>query len=316
MSRRAAVPRAAAAVLLAPALAAGMAAAVTTAARPLAAQPPRAATPPQGARLVLPPEVVADEPVTASAVTLDGRPLSGVAVSVSGEEYVTDGDGRVTFVPPPGLFRLTVTLPDAAGEPPRAQAPVIRRPADLPRGAPPALESSPPYAVPGAELLLEGGPFDGVPGGGPDDGSEALRVTLDGTPLPILAASPTGLVAATDYSSALGEHELVVETDGGSTEPAALTFVRLLLQASAESLEPGQKDVAILTVEGTRERVCLRITNLAKEVAALKDGDTFFAQSSGGKKNTAEIKYTSVRPGHFALGTEVVGEGGKECRNR
>lgn len=263
-----------------------------------------ARTVPGGSRVVLTGTVVAGEPASGTAVTPDGVRLTGVVVDVGGEEHTTDDEGRVTFTPPSDADTVVARFPDAEGtEPTRTQ--VVPRPEDLDPSAPPDVAESPRYVVPGDRVVLTGGPFDGEAGG--------TTVTAGEDELPVLASSPTEVVTGTDPSSSLGETEVVVRTETGDSAPVTITFLRLGLEASSRHLIRGQKATARLWVEGTKDELCIRVTNETPEIISFKQGQELWVETRGGNDNSVKLRFTGVSPGDFALGAEVVGEAGEGC---
>lgn len=261
-------------------------------------------TVPEGSRVVLTGTVIAGEPASGTAVTPDGVRLTGVVVDVGGEEHVTDDRGRVTFTPPSDVETITAGFPEGEGtEPSRTE--VAPRPTDLDPSAPPEVTESPRYILPGDRVVLTGGPFDGEAGG--------TTVTAGEDELPVLAASPTEVVTESDPSSSLGETDMVVHTEAGDSPPVTITFIRLRLEASARNLVRGQKATARLVVEGTEDRLCIRVTNETPQIISIRGGETVWKETRGGSDNSAKLRFTGVSPGDFALGAEVVGEAGEGC---
>ncbi|HEY7216227.1 MAG TPA: hypothetical protein VIC28_16515 [Thermoanaerobaculia bacterium] len=252
---------------------------------------------PAGSRIILAGSVVAEEEATLTVVGPQGQRLSGVVVDLNGEPETTGGDGRVIFAVGSTLGLLRASLPSIPDHP-GVEVPVVSAPPATLDSGPPAIEHVSRFPAAGSELPIAGQGFAGDAAGN--------TVTAGRRDLPVLAASPTGLVVATP-ADALGDlGPLVVTTDAGSSEPIAVTFVRLRLEGGRARLARGQSSVRRVFVEGTQEPVPLRITNLSPAIVHLEGGEAVAVATSGGKANAAQVRLTGVVPGDFQLNAEVV----------
>ena len=267
--------------------------------RPRAEQPRAVSTvpAPRGSRIVLTGTVVGDDEATLAVVGPDGQRLTGVVVDIEGEEHVTGTDGRVVFTAAATMAALRVALPSRPDQP-AVEVPVVSRPATSPSGGPPRVEQAPRYPSAGGELSITGTGFDGEATG------DVVRIGE--RELEVLAASPTGLVAAIP-PDALGDlGPLVVTTEAGSSQPVETTFVRFRLEGGPSRLRRGQTAVRRVVLEGTSDPVRLRITNLTPGIVTMEGGDVVTVTTSGGTDNRAEIRITGRARGDFELLAEVV----------
>jgi hypothetical protein len=254
---------------------------------------------PAGSRVILTGTVVAGEQATLTAVGPDGAVLSGVVVEVGGERRVTDGQGRVLFrVAAAAGGVLAVALPGLGGGG-TAAARVLPALADGASAAVPEIATAPRFATPGSALHLDGSGFRG------DAAGDA--VALGDSKLPVLAASPTEIVAATPSDLAPGATSLTVETAAGRSAAVPVTGIRIGLRGGPAHLRSGETARVQVLAEGTAESVPLVVTNLSSNVR-LAGGPTTTVTTRGGRDNAAEIVLTGVTPGPFRLSAEVADE--------
>jgi hypothetical protein len=254
---------------------------------------------PQGSRIVLTGSVVEGDEATLAVIDPAGQRLSGVVVDIDGEDHVTGADGRVVFAVAATAAALRAALPSLPDQP-AVEVPVVARPTAPLTGGPPRVERAPRYPTSGGELAIAGTGFDGDASGN--------TVQVGQQEFEVLAASPTGLVAAIP-ADALGDlGPLVVTTKGGSSRPVETTFVRFALEGGPSRLRRGQTAVRRVVLKGTSDRVRLRVTNLTPGVVAMEGGDVVTVSTSGGTSNRAEIRISGVTLGDFELLAEVVEE--------
>lgn len=254
-------------------------------------------TAPAGSRVILTGTVVAEEEATLTVVGTQGQRLSGVVVDVNGEPETSDRNGQVLFAVGTALGVLRVTLPSLPDHP-GVEAPIVAAPPATLDSGPPVLENVSRFPGAGSELPITGQGFAGDAAGN--------TVSVGSHELPVLAASPTGLVVATPVDALGNLGPLVVTTDSGSSEPVPVTFVRLRLEGGRTRLGRGQTSVRRVFVEGTDEPVPLRITNLSPAIVSMEGGDAIVVETSGGKSNAAQVRFTGLVPGDFQLNAQVV----------
>jgi len=264
------------------------------------AVPSGASIPSDGSRMVLTGTVSAGEETTLTAVDPQGTVLTGVVVEIVGEdeEYVTDDDGRVTFTVPVGVPHIETRLRDLP-EGPIVKTPVEELPPGWDPAQPPVISDAPSYPMPGTDITIVGGPFDGTGVGN--------VVTVGDGEMDVRACSPTEIVFTTPADFPVGDHgPLTVATDHGVSAPWDMTFLGLAFESADTLLTRGQKGKGVIVITGTTERLKLSITNLTPGIITLKGGSTIIVRTSGGTPNKAKIRYTGVSVGDFQLDAEVV----------
>ena len=253
---------------------------------------------PEGSRIVAPPSLVAGRTATLSVVSPQGDMLKGVVVVVAGQEHVSDSKGKVSFTVPEGRSPVEARIKDFKGALAIRTA-VAATSSDFDANLSPIIAKVPRYHIIGSDITIEGGPFDGD--------IDSNRVRIGDRDISVLASSPTSLVTASPKGLQPGDSRpLTVATQQGESPAVNLTFIRIRMEASATNLLKGQNAKGRIIVEGTRERVWLRITNLTPNVIRLKGGDSLTVRTEGGSDNAAEIKFTGVSTGGFTINAEVI----------
>jgi len=164
---------------------------------------------------------------------------------------------------------------------------------------PPVISDAPSYPMPGTDITIVGGPFDGAGVGN--------VVTVGDGEMDVWACSPTEIVVTTPADFPVGDHgPLTVATDHGVSAPWDMTFLGLAFESADTLLKRGQKGKGVIVITGTTERLKLSITNLTPGIITLKGGSTIVVRTSGGTPNRAKIQYTGVSVGEFQLDADVV----------
>jgi hypothetical protein len=122
----------------------------------------------------------------------------------------------------------------------------------------------------------------------------------------VFASSPSEIIVNVPQGTALGRHDIVVETQQGSTEPRAMNVIRLGVQSDSAVLMRGQKGKLQVTVSGTDESVPLRLVNRTPEIITLAKGAAADVTTSGGSDNHIDLKVRGVNPGAFRIVAEIV----------
>ena len=270
-------------------------------ARNLPAVPPMvpgddAPVPSTGSRLVLTGTVYAGEETTLTAVDPEGSVLTGVVVEFEGEDepHVTDENGQVTVTVPTGVPSLVTRFRDLPDSPP-VSTPVDDLPPGWNDALPPTIDDAPRYPVPGTDIVIGGGPFDGVCNGN--------RVRFGNMALYPRACSQHELVVNTSPDLVPGDQgPLIVSTDYGDSPPWEVTFISYSFESADTLLKRGEGGKGVIIVIGTEKRLDLTIRNLTPDIIELK---TDRVRSSGGSPNRATIRYTGVNIGAFQLDVEA-----------
>lgn len=253
----------------------------------LLAAAPSAPTAPQqnqvAASVVLPPRLVAGQPVTLAVLAADGRLVPGIVVELAGRQKVsTDATGRAAFTAPePGVFVAQVPGTNAG-----AAALTI------PAGAPARVN----FARVPAEIstrdrfLVSGSGFRGE--------ADANRVQLGGGRALVLAASPVALVVLPGPNTTPGPTQIVVGT-GGAAATAGTTV--LALDSQSGQVAPRKKATLVVHVRGTERPQELEARNLSPGVVRFTRGDLQWLTTSGGPDNMAAIEMEGRSVGDFSF---------------
>jgi IPT/TIG domain len=252
-------------------------------------------TPANGSRILLTGTVVEGQKATLSVVDANGAALEGVVVDINDARYVSDNHGRVVFVAAGVAGTVVASLP-ALREAQPAEAQVVSAFNNVP--VQPAMESAPRHVLAGDQAAITGSGFDGD--------AAANTVKLDGQDVPVLASSPSEVVIDVPQDTALGSHDVVVETPQGATEPRRMNVIRLGVQADSAVLMRGKRGKLQVTVSGTDEAVPLRVVNQTPQIITLADGDASQVTTSGGRDNHVTLKARGENPGAFRITAEIV----------
>lgn len=244
-----------------------------------------------GAKLVLPPRLVASQAATLAVLDSNGRLAPGSAVELwDGSIVVADSTGRARFVAPrtPGVTSVWL-----AGGKAQASAVVFAAPSGVPPGRAVQLATVPQMVSRDDRFFVTGTGFAGD--------ADRNQVRLGGKAALVLAASPDSLVVLASPEAPLGPTRLEV---GGASAP--VTVVSLELPAALPRVAPGQRAKLPVRVAGTKLRLELEAQNLTPEVVQLRGGNPERVKTSGGTENSATLELEGLRPGDYSLQVRLV----------
>lgn len=249
---------------------------------------------PAGAKIVLPPKLVAGERATLAVLDRAGRLAPGVAVEFSGGERVTtDATGRAAFTAPAAAGVLLARLGIRGGS---ASATVVAPNPNPPDGV--QIVECPRFISVSDRFVVDGSGFRGEA-----DGNRAM---LGDQPALVLAASPVALVVLPGSPTAEGPAQLVIEVGGRSPGPVPVTLVSLVVTSAKKQLAPGEKGTLSVRVHGTDQRLVIEARNHTPDVVELPRGNVQRVTSSGGSVNIAEIEMSGLRAGDFSLSARLI----------
>jgi hypothetical protein len=276
-------------VLLAACLSAGfLAAAGLTARSALHAQAPSTPLTTWKVTIVLPPRIVAGQPVTLAALGVDGKLASGVKVDVGDQQLTTDSTGRVIFSAPASAGYV---LAKASGS---SFATLVD---------PSAADPSPSIAVAPVISLHDRFSICGTALSGRADGN---LVKINGQLSLVLAASPECIVALPGPKVGAGPATISVTTDSAQFT-AKTSVVALAFEAPNPPLLAGKKGDLLVRVQGSDAKLRLAVDNQTPGVLRFLRGETQEVVTSGGAENTAAIRVQAVASGTFSFHARVVG---------
>jgi hypothetical protein len=238
--------------------------------------------------IVLPPRLVAGRPATLATLGADHKLIGHVPVELGdGTQLETDATGRVNFAAPLGAVLIAkaggasaATLVDSASS---ANADSELR--------------VPPFAALHSGLNLCGGGFDG--------NAEMNRVSINGEPSLVLAASPECLVVIPGPMAAPGIAKISIE---GSSPPeqASLTLVSLVFEPPQPPLTAGEKGWLTVRARGSNQPLRIMVENTSFDVLQFEKGDRQWFNTSGGARNVARIRVQAIRSGDFSFRARVL----------
>jgi len=256
---------------------------------------------PTGSRLSYPDVVSVDEITFGSVVGPDGEPVPGVAIESGSQVSVTDDAGRFYVLPaspgedPPPVGPLRSAAADDALEP---VAPEAAPGPGVPASRWPRIDSGPRF-VWWSDFRVEGPGLTCSPVAETEvliGGREARVLTCDGLGGWTVQV-PSGLPP--------GPVEIVASVDGRESAPMTAESIALEMSLAPRTVRRGQRGVATLRVQGTREPVPLRVENRAPERVTLVGGDLQIVETSGGAENLVRLHYEGRKVGEFALNVRV-----------
>jgi hypothetical protein len=276
-------------LLLAACLSAGfLAAAGLTTRSALHAQAPSTPLTTWNVTIVLPPRIVAGQPVTLAALGVDGKLASGVKVDVGDQQLTTDSTGRVIFSAPASAGYV---LAKASGS---SFATLVD---------PPAADPSSTVSVAPVISLHDQFSICGTALSGRADGN---LVKINGQLSLVLAASPECIVALPGPKAEAGPATISVTTDSAQFT-AKTSVVALAFEAPNPPLLPGKKGDLLVRVQGSDAKLRLAVTNQTPGVLRFLRGETQEAVTTGGEENTAAIRVQAVASGTFSFHARVIG---------
>jgi hypothetical protein len=266
--------------------------------------------------IVLPPRVLAGHPATLAALDGEGKLLPGAPIQIGrqGEgrgasqsqirefqSVTTNATGRVVFTAlaeggvliatAPGATAVALAEADAGAGTGEATA----------TGAGVSASAMRPLVVPAVISIRDrfsicGGDFRGD--------AEANRVTINGDPALVLAASPECLAVLPGPNAKPGAASVTVATDGVQ-RTATTTVVSLAFEAPHPPLEPQKTSALRVRVEGTEQPLVIVAENKSPGVLRFIRGDMQKLRTSGGASNTASIQVKTLRSGGFSFRAQL-----------
>ncbi|HEV2289579.1 MAG TPA: hypothetical protein VGR81_11560 [Candidatus Acidoferrales bacterium] len=239
--------------------------------------------------IVLPLELVANQPATLAVLSADGHVMAAVKLVLSsGETITTDESGRAHFLAPPETGVLYVRTTDSE----------VRAVTDvLPPGA---AVNRDKISVPFLVALKN--PFS-IRGRGFYGDADHNSVEIVEQPALVLAASPLELIVLPSPQITPGIADLVLKS--ASDVPLRITLVDVASDASELQVRPGEKIQLSLRVNGTAQAVGLKIRNLSPQIAQFKLKRNQTLKTSGGVNNSAKLEVKGLRAGQFSFRAEL-----------
>lgn len=239
--------------------------------------------------IVLPPRLVAGQPATLAVLGTDGKLARGVEIDIGQGVHVrTDPIGRAYFTVPTGVKYLV-----AKSEGSYSAALVDAE-------APPATAKS--VAVAGAVSVQDSFP---ICGGGFLGDAEKNRVTINGEPALVLAASPECLVALASTKNSPGAATVSVQAPEGEWDlKTALVSLRNL--PPDPPLVAQKKSRLGVFAEGSTQPVLIRVRNESPEVLRFVHGDDEVLRTSGGNANQVQFEAEAIRSGNYSFHARIV----------
>jgi len=249
--------------------------------------------------VVLPPKVVAGQPVTLAVLGVDGRLASGVRVNLGRDQWITtDRTGRALFTAPQSGG---VLLAKASGA---SVAALVD---------PPTPANSPPVIRVASVVSLHD--RFSICGAGFHGDADANRVKINGQPALVLAASPECLVALPGPKAAPGPATISLEAPGGQWS-ATTALVALEFESPGSPLLPDKKSQIRVRVHGSERQLNLIVENETPGVLRFLSGDVQAVVTSGGPGNFAVLKVEAIRSGDFSFHARILGEPDTDAARR
>jgi hypothetical protein len=251
--------------------------------------------PASGARiLLLPRKVVSGEHATLAVLDVNGRLTPGVRVNFSnGDRVITDTTGRALFVAPLDPGKISAVID---GHPGRVFLTILSA----------AEASSDTLQVTAAPRVASLTDRFELSGRAFCADADANNVTVGGEPALVLASSPMSLVVLPPNDLPAGNADIVVSCQKGESEPFAIRFVELSLEASSSPLSPGDHRTLTVHVRGTPGKIALEARNLAPDIADLAGGNPARVSSSGGENNSAQFQLVGKQRGNFVVSIRLL----------
>jgi hypothetical protein len=239
-----------------------------------------------GVTIVLPPKVIAGGQATLAVLGADGKLAPGVTVELENNPSVrTDRTGRgffqVSSSGSSGVFLAKVSADSTAA---------------LEDAAPPA-DATQDLAIAPTVSLRD---HFSICGSGFAGDADANRVSINGAPALVLAASPECLVVLPATDTAPGPATISVEAVGRKWT-ANTSLVSLAFESPDPPLLPDQRGRLTVRVQGSQLPLRIVIENKTPDVLRFLRGDQQELITSGGPQNFAVIEVQAIRSGDFSL---------------
>jgi len=145
-----------------------------------------------------------------------------------------------------------------------------------------------------------------VRGAGFRGDADLNRVTLQGQPALVLAASTASLVMMPGPNAAPGPADFVLEVSDHKRGPLPLTLVSLEMEGPPGKLARGKKSQLVVHIRGTEEKLALALRNLSPANVELAGGNLQRVVSSGGPQNKAVVGLRGIHEGEFSVSVRLV----------
>jgi hypothetical protein len=234
--------------------------------------------------IVLPPRLMAGHPATLAVLGVDGKLAPGVTVTLGdGQTVTTDRTGRAVFtVPATGDYLLA-----------RGSGGSVAALIDPAAGASEPKETTLPPIVSTRDRFW-------ICSAGLRGDADANRVTINGEPALVLAASPECLVALPNPRVTPGAATISVESPG-TQATVKTTLVSLDFDAPQPPLTPEKKSQLGVRVRGSDQKLGIVVENQTPGVLRFVHGDTQELLTSGGPQNSAAVEVQAIRSGDYTF---------------
>ncbi|HEX4954420.1 MAG TPA: FecR domain-containing protein [Thermoanaerobaculia bacterium] len=224
----------------------------------------------------------------------------------------TPGGTPPATPPAPPAGGGTPPLLPPGGTPPAGKPPTGKPPGEVPPGQRPPSGKPPSETPPGQSPPGQGGPprITGCEGRGQagelicvcgsfPDARAAQGLRLDGKrPLEVASVSPGVLQVRLPKPLAAGEHTIEGDARAGFGRGDRCAVDVLTLESEyKDTLKQGRSTWLVLTVEGSRDKLRIRVRNLSPDIIRIRGGADQVVTTRGGRNNTARLKVKAVGDG-------------------
>jgi hypothetical protein len=243
--------------------------------------------------IVLPPRLVAGQPATLAVFGADGKLAPDVDVELHAVprdvslNVRTNSTGRVSFVAP-AAGNAVIANSEGASAAALLDPPA---PAAASGNAAAPLRLAPVVSLRDAFPICGGG-FRG------DANENHVKINVEVSL--ILAASPECLVVIAPSNMPPGPATISVETEANRFS-GTTTLVSLAFSPPEPPLVPGKQSLLELHVEGSAERLRVAVSNPSPDVLHFLRGDFQELFTSGGARNSTNIRATALRSGDYSF---------------
>jgi hypothetical protein len=174
---------------------------------PLTPKPNQVKPPSQSAQLVIPDKAMAGQYLTVSVISANRQVEKSVELTFNGTKAITSSSGQAKFLVPDDLTPGPTLQVSLTGKPEAAPIQVLQPLVKVTSPQTPLIDLVSPTVPKAGTLTINGHNFDGI--------AEKNKVSIDGkTDARILAASPMQLKVDVPSTLAVGQHAIVIQTQG------------------------------------------------------------------------------------------------------
>jgi hypothetical protein len=252
--------------------------------------------------IVLPPRLTAGAEATLSLLDNQGRLVPNIAVELSTHQKIsTDSTGRAMFQAPDAPGRLRAFTTDGKVV---ASAEVV-----APGNS--SAASVPDHSQPGARVVsyprvLASRDRFTLVGKGFRPQADLNRLSLNGDPCLVLAASPASLVALPGPKAPVGDATLLVAVAGSEPGQFPVSVVLLEFSGPASATNAGSAGQLVLHARGTTQPLLLEVRNASPAVIELTKGNVQRLRTSGGEENAVPVDVKFVTAGSYIVSARLV----------